>query len=101
MGIQGSIAIRMINIDSAAESPGLYFDSCHESLCCRTHRHIFPGIRLEVKSHMIMVGPELAEISTEPDRNIKRVAKISFGICFHFRLRGRRNSNKKEIQDYS
>src|SRR6476661_8961479 len=89
----------MIDIDCPAESGCFNLYPGNISIGCCIHPEILPCIRFQIKTHVIVVGPKLPEVSTKVDWNIQRVSKISLGVRFQPWLGVVQISNTKKIQE--
>ena len=70
----------MPDINRLAKSKRFNLNPENISIGCCIYRQIFPMIRSDIQSHMIMVGTQFPEIGCQTDGNIQGISEFLLGI---------------------
>src|SRR6185295_18867645 len=70
----------MPDINCLTKPKRFYLNPVYITVRHSKYRQVFPVSSADIKAHMIMIQPQLAEISCEADGNIQGVSEFIFGI---------------------
>src|ERR1700734_1599100 len=87
MSVHRCIAIGMPDIDGLTESCRLDLYSGDITVGCCMYRLVLLVLGTDIQSHVIVIGPKLAEVGGQAHRKVQRVPEITLRIGYRCKQR--------------